>query len=389
MPRQKKPEYTYLPKKKLYQKKIKNNDGKWICLYAPTPDELTEKILQAYRLMDEELDIRENPTVSQYAADWLPTVIADKSYKMREQTENALSVHIIPQLGGLYLREVRHQDCAKVMANMAGRSNSLQSKVLNTMRQLFEAAVKDHIISENPCDGIKAGGKRAKEKEALTAEQVARLEAAVKGTPAETFVLLGLYAGLRREEILGLKWDCVDLDCPAPHIKVRRALRWEHNQPIVSDTLKSQAAKRDIPIPRKLADHLRGPTKMTDGHVVGGAPLTQTQCKNLWRWIRARQAGEHTYRKTVDGKVKKVTITKELGTVARNHRTPVLLDFPVSPHILRHTYITNLIMGGALPKRVQYLAGHSDIKITLQIYTHLMDHSPEALQEEINKVFGG
>lgn len=333
--------------------------------------------------------MRQNPTVEQYAADWLTTAIAGKGFKLQEQKKNALSVHIIPQIGSLPVREVRHQDCAKIMASMAEQSSSLQSKVLGTMRQLFQAAVKDHLISENPCDDLKAGGKKAAEKVALTAKQTAQLESAVKGTPAETFVLLGLYAGLRREEILGLQWDCVCLDGEVPYIKVRRALRWEHNRPIVSDKLKSAAAKRDIPIPAKLADHIADVKKMVGGNfVVKGEPLTETQYRNIWRWITARQAGEKTYRKKVNGKVQKVHITKELGTVARNHKTPVLLDFGVTPHVLRHTYITNLIMGGALPKRVQYLAGHSDIKITMQIYTHLMDHSPAALLEEINKVFG-
>lgn len=44
-----------------------------------------------------------------------------------------------------------------------------------------------------------------------------------------------VYSGLRREEILALQWDCVDLG-DTPHIEVKRALRFEHNRPVVSDT---------------------------------------------------------------------------------------------------------------------------------------------------------
>ena len=81
------------------------------------------------------------------------------------------------------------------------------------------------------------GGAPAAEKEPLTAEQQARLVAAVRGTRAAQFVMIGLYTGLRREEILGLEWDCVHLDASPPYIAVRRALRWgDGNQPAMKAT---------------------------------------------------------------------------------------------------------------------------------------------------------
>lgn len=54
---------------------------------------------------------------------------------------------------------------------------------------------------------------------------------------------------------------------------------------------------------------------------------------------------------------------------------------------MRHTYITNLILSGADLKTVQYLAGHANIKITLDIYTHLVDRSPDKLITEVSKAF--
>ena len=79
----------------------------------------------------------------------------------------------------------------------------------------------------------------------------------VKGLPPHLFIVLGLYSGLRREEILALQWDCVFLDEPTPYISVRRAWRTEHNRPVISTTLKTKAARRDIPIPKCLVDCLR------------------------------------------------------------------------------------------------------------------------------------
>lgn len=77
------------------------------------------------------------------------------------------------------------------------------------------------------------------------------------GLPVEIFVLLGLYAGLRREESLALQWDCVVLEKETSYIQIRRTWHTEHNQPVVTETLKTPAAKRDIPIPPILENHLR------------------------------------------------------------------------------------------------------------------------------------
>jgi len=69
---------------------------------------------------------------------------------------------------------------------------------------------------------------------------------------------------------------------------------------------------------------------------------------------------------------------KKLGETVRNSKVQITIDFGVTPHILRHTYITNLILSGANVKVVQYLAGHSKVETTLNIYTHLIERSPEA-----------
>ena len=69
--------------------------------------------------------------------------------------------------------------------------------------------------------------------------------------------MLGLYAGLRREEILALKWDSVYLDVDCPYLTVRRAWHTENNRPVLLDELKTKAAHRNIPLPVCLADCLK------------------------------------------------------------------------------------------------------------------------------------
>lgn len=79
----------------------------------------------------------------------------------------------------------------------------------------------------------------------------------VQGLPPYVFVMLGLYAGLRREEILALKWDAVYLDGDFPYLAVRRAWHTENNRPVILDELKTKAAERNIPLPTCLAECLK------------------------------------------------------------------------------------------------------------------------------------
>ena len=188
--------------------------------------------------------------------------------------------------------------------------------------------------------------------------------------------MLCLYAGLRREEALGLKWDCVHLDTETPYLSVRRTLIWEKSRPVVSERLKSAAARRDIPLPPQLVDCLRSLKHSASGHVVAdtkGGPMSQQSFRVMWDAVTVRTA--RTVTDVVDGRP--VERELKLGDKVRNKKVYITLDFSVTPHQLRHTYITELILAGANVKTVQYLAGHSSVQLTLDIYTHLTERQPQ------------
>ena len=231
---------------------------------------------------------------------------------------------------------------------------------------------------------------KAQKKEALSDQQVAVLLEAIKGLPPYLFVMIGLYAGLRREEALALQWDCVFLDVPTPYISVRRAWRAEHNRPVISTVLKTKTARRDIPIPKCLADCLReAKVTSTSDYVIAdseGQPLSYSQFKRVWQYIVVRSTKERTYYKYVNGQSIKYTVKPTLGTSQKNNpRIVYTLDFEVTPHQLRHTYITNLLYAGVDPKTVQYLAGHENSKTTMDIYAKVKYNKPEELFDVVNQ----
>ena len=354
--------------KEYFRTRIKDADGKRIALYAATRKELYEKVKDAQREIDDICFRKDNPTVKDYCEKWLMM----KSATIKPQTlrgyELSMRKYIIEPIGDMYMDEVTLDDLKLLMVPVSKMSSAVYSTVNMLIKCIFYSAEANQLIENNPSATLSArGGKSRKKKEALTDEQVNTLLNTVQDLPPYVFVMIGLYAGLRREEILGLQWDCVFLDGQTPYIAVRRAWRSEKNRPVISTELKTSAAKRDVPIPKCLADCLRkAKEKSISDFVIAdskGEPLSYSQFQRVWKYIDVRTAKERKYYKYVNGQKVVCTIHPELGS--HQHNNPKLvysLDFDVTPHQLRYTYITNLIYYGVDPKTVQYLAGHENSK---------------------------
>lgn len=119
-------------------------------------------------------------------------------------------------------------------------------------------------------------------------------------------------------------------------------------------------------------------------------PLSYTQFRRLWKYIETRTTKERKYVRYINGEKVVHTIKPVLGEYAVNTGNKVCysLDFQVTPHQLRHTYITNLIAASVDPKTVQYLAGHEKSKMTMDIYAKVKYNRPEQLMAAVNSAFG-
>lgn len=396
MPRPKKPIYEYVEKLDRYRKRIKDADGKYVAIYGKTPDELTRKIAESEAQIKEAKYRRENPTVKEYAEKWLTMQSANIRASTLVDYTSCVKIYIIGTLGERFMCEVTADDVKMAITKAADKSASVYRKTQMLFKQIFRSAEDSGVIDQSPCEKLNPrGGKPALDKVALTKEQESILVESVTGLPVYPFVMLGLYAGLRREESLALKWECVVLNGDAPHISVRRTWHIENNRPVIEDELKSKAAKRDIPIPPKLRKCLEEVKASSKSEYViansDGGPLSGTQWQRLWKYVVTRTTKERTYtRYGKDGERVKHTVTPILGQKAPHNNTVVYsMDFIPTPHQLRHTYITNLLLAGVDVKTVQYLAGHEHAKITLDIYAHLTYNRPVDLKDKVNKAFSG
>lgn len=376
-----------------YRTRIQDADGKRVALYASTPEELYAKVEEAKQQIKEAVFRRENPTVQEYCEKWLQMQsVHIRSTTLTDYTSKVKN-YIIAPLGHKYVSEVTPDDVKMALIPASEKSRSVYRSVHMLYKAIFNSAVDSNIIDYSPCERISAkGGKPEKGKEALSDEQIEKLLAAIKSLPPYVFVMIGLYAGLRREEILALQWDCVFLKGEVPYISVRRAWHTEHNRPVISTELKTKAAKRDIPIPPQLVECLKEAKKKSVSEYVvansDGEPLSYTQFKRIWKYIETRSTKERTYTRYVNGQKIKHTVTPVLGEKAAHNGSVVYsLDFQVTPHQLRHTYITNLIYASVDPKTVQYLAGHENSKITMDIYAKVKYNKPQQLAATVNKAF--
>lgn len=374
-----------------YRTRLTGADGKRFSMYARTAEELFEKEEAAQAQIEETLFRQANPTVAEYCEKWLQM----RSVQLQPQTisgyERLLRNYVVKPLGEMYMSEVTPDDLRMAMVPLSRLSAQTYATGNMLIKCIFYSAERSRLIEYNPSENLcPKGGIKYSAKEALTDEQVKILLNTISGLPPYPFVMLGLYAGLRREEILALQWDCVFLDAPTPYISVRRAWRCFKNRPEVSDILKTLAARRDIPIPQCLINCLKKQKEKSVSEYVisdsNGKLLAETQFRRVWNYIEVRSTKERYYYRYINGQRIKHTVCPKLGNHANNDSNLVYaIDFRVTPHMLRHTYITNLIYAGVDPKTVQYLAGHENSKVTMDIYAKVKYNKPEELAGVINQ----
>jgi integrase len=237
-----------------------------------------------------------------------------------------------------------------------------------TLRKSLKAAVVDRLINHNPTDGvkpIKTPTGAAKESKALDPYQVRALLDAASGNRFEALYVVAIYTGLRRGELLGLRWTDTDLD--AGTLTVRRSLD-------VNDTFKSpknRAARRTLKLTPRALEALKAHRVRQYAERLQAGP----------RWLDHDLVFPNTLGKPMNA-----------GNLYRRDFQPLLesaglADEGFTIHSLRHTFATTLAEKGVHPSTAQKMLGHSDIRMTLAIYTHATDGMQDAATAALEEAF--
>ena len=292
-------EKKYGPGGRYYRKRVPKPGGGYQDVYGETKEDRDQKVEDLQAAWARAAAAEQDPKVFEYAAKWFRLHTAGLGKKRVADYRNAINNHICPVIGDRQLSALSYSDVREVMAAAASLSKSSQQKIVTTLRRICAAALRDGLLQQDPTAGLKAAGEASAEKEALTRDQQARLFAAVSNLNTETFVRLCLYAGLRREEALGLMWSDLDLDEKKTFqtLTVNRVCAWDGgNAAEIRTKLKSKAARRTVPIPAALADHLRKLQKGSSSLYVcpgaSGEPMTAAAFRRMWAKIAQRTVRE-------------------------------------------------------------------------------------------------
>lgn len=210
----------------------------------------------------------------------------------------------------------------------------------------------DGLVQRNAAQ-VKAPRPEKPEIEPLSPEQARKLTATASGDRYGALYVVALHTGLRVGEMLGLKWDDLDLEATAPTLQVRRTL--SETRTGQKFELPKSGKGRSVKLSRKAADALRS-------HRARQAE-EKLRLGSLWQ-------DNGLVFPTTTG-----TATSGTNLLGRYFR-PLLKRADLPPirlHDLRHTCATILLMVGKHPKYVQELPGHASISITLDTYSHVIE----------------
>lgn len=350
-----------------YVKKITLPNGTIKYIYGKSSPEITQKERTLLKEFESGIVIGDETTVGEWAGTWFNTYKAQLKYKTKEAYLNAYNNHILPYIGKHRLRDVRAVDVQRIMNAVATNSESLQSKVLNTSRQMFNAALLNHLVADNPTIGIKIKKNTKDDKiKFLSQKQYENLIEQIQNEQAKLFCAVCLYTGLRREEALGLMWS----DIEGEELTVSRAVTFQANQANIDQSLKTKAANRTVPIPDVLKELLYTYPKKNLYLFTNkwGGVMSQTAFRRMWEKV-------------------KCDVPNPLLNEVINEKNKE--PYPLHPHMLRHTYATILYNADIDLKTAQYLMGHTDIKVTANIYTHIEKHVVTKSSKKINDFLSG
>lgn len=358
-----------------FTKALRCPDGTRKYIRGKTKEELERKVMQAQAELGLGININDNTTVEQFAQMWVdvykrPNVSPQTLVLLKAQLNN----HILPVLGGRRVRDVRPADCALILSRMAssGLAKSTAEEVRSRLKEMFECALENNLISRNPVQrSVVATGRASRKRTPLTEAQLDELCAVTSSkprlAPLHTFVMIARYTGMRASEIVGLHTSSIDLQ--NAKIEVKEQYFSRDGKSGTTSILKSDSANRVIPIPLPLMAYLSGAVQNTHGGY-----LFDVKQPGMCKWMGDRLRALSRY--DGDGNL-------------RNHNPRIaLLDFYVHPHLIRHSYATRCVQSGLDVKTVQYLLGHSSVEMTLNIYSHYETES-RVLEttDKLNAVF--
>jgi integrase len=304
--------------------------------------------------------------LADYLDRWLEDSVRD-SVKQRtfENYAYVVRLHLAPILGHLKLKALSHVQGLYRSKLDSGLSRRTVQLIHTTLHKALKQAVRWGLVPRNVTEAVTSPKPNKKEIHPLTPRQARTLLDAVKGERFQALYVLAVTAGLRRGELLGLRWGDVDLE--RGYVQVRQQLIRTTEQGLTFTSPKGGKSR--------------------------SVRLTASAVKAL-ESHRERQL-EEKLRLAGLWNENGLVFTTAIGTLVdgdnlvKRSFTP-LVDrtrlFQIRFHDLRHTFATLLLTRGTHPKVVQEMLGHADISQTMDTYSHVLPDMQKGAVGEIERV---
>ena len=312
----------------------------------------------------------------EYAESWYTLkkepFISDAS---RASYKSCFLKHILPEFGLQNLKAIGANQLQEFLNRFADTSKSQITLVVGILKSIFASAYAEGLIDRDPTVAlIRPKPQKKDERRPLTSEETERILTTMETHPEGLLLAVLYYLGVRRGEALGLKWG--DFDWNDDQVHIQRDI--DYTASVAREgTLKTDAADRFVPVPPELKAMLLPKQENPDAYVFHdkhGQPVSQGTFKRMWcRLMLAADCVE--WREVKPGTSHDWDILKQVK--------PIL-----TPHFLRHNYVTLLYEAGVDPLIAMKIVGHSDYQTTANIYTHVRDEMLKKATVNMSEVFG-
>ncbi len=362
----------------------RRNDGRWVgemtiegrqrkFVYGKTRKEVQEKLRTAIQEKQEGVvpTGTARQTLEQFLLDWLENSqkqsVRPRTY---ERYREIVQLHIVPVLGSQRLQKLSAQHVQAFYTKKVndGLSPSTVEVFHCVLHKALDTAVKWGLVPRNVCDLVSPPHRESFEIKPLDAEQAHALLSAARGHRLEALFILAIATGMRRGELLALKWQ--DINFSTGTLQVRRILTRFPEKGFVEAEPKTQKSRRNVVIAAFALDALRKHrTRQLETKLKAGSSWQEHD------YVFCTSVGTHLNpSKDVLDELKKLLNQAGLPDIRF--------------HDLRHSAATLLLSEGVHPKVVQEMLGHSTISMTMDVYSHVLPSMQQDAVNRLNTVLG-
>lgn len=311
-------------------------------------------------------------TVSEWFKEWLDTFVEGKK---KPYTVAGYDVvirnHVNPNLGQMQLQAVRGTHIQRMYNKMLdnGTAPKTIKNVGAVMHKAFSVAVKQGMISVNPCDNAELPPMQQHEIKPLTDADIPVFLQAIETDPMCNAYALCLFAGLREGECLGLSWAQVDFEKRSITINQQLQKGKSKGQGYYIAPFTKSNKPRTIKPPAIAFDYLKREQKRQAAN--------RLQAGQMWD-----NAHNLVFTNETGGNLKIFTFYSHFKRIAASIGRP-----EARPHDLRHTAATVAIASGSDVKSVQSMLGHATASFTLNVYAHTSEKMMEDTADRMQNYY--